>query len=102
MKLSNTSKHLRVAIICGILALILLQFVNTSIRAALGWCLMMLWTAGTVAFEYYQYWHYGQKSDYWQNRGWDTIVDLLAGNLPFWGLCVIGMYGHYAGNVLRP
>lgn len=96
MKLSNTRKHFMVGFIAGFITMIALQWVAVDIKVPIGWFILMFWTACTIAWEYCQYWHYGRKLDYWQNRGWDTFFDLLAGNLPFWIMTLAGMYGHYA------
>ena len=102
MKLSNTFKHVRIGCIAGILSIFTLQGVDIAMRLPVAIVMAMTFFCATIAWEYYQYWHYGSKSDYWANRGWDTIMDILAANTPFILCLFIGAFGHYAGNTLRP
>jgi len=103
MKLSNTFKHLRIGMLAGIITLfMLIALIPDSAKEIVGWSAIVVWFCGTVIWEAKQWIDYGMKRNYWEFRGWDTVCDLLAGNIPFVLLTVIAMYGHYAGNVLRP
>ena len=103
MKLSNTSKHLRIGMLAGIITLfMLIALIPDSAKEIVGWSVIVVWFCGTIVWEAWQWVKYGQKRSYWEFRGLDTICDLLAGNIPFMALTIIAMYGHYAGNVMRP
>ncbi len=93
MKISNTIQHLTGGVIAALACLILLINLSVADRQCVGWLLIIVWGGITSGWEYYQYLKNGSKRNYWQYRGKDTICDLLAGNVPVWLLCVIGMYG---------
>jgi len=93
MKISNTTQHLTGGVIAAFACLILLINLSVADRQCVGWLLMIVWAGITAGWEYWQYLKHGEKRHYWEIRGWDTICDFLAGNIPVWLLCVIGMYG---------
>jgi hypothetical protein len=93
MKLSNTRLHLTAGFIAGFVNMILLINLSVSARVPVGLLLIIAWGAVTAGWEYWQYLSHGSKRNYWEIRGWDTVCDLLAGNIPVWLLCIVGMYG---------
>jgi hypothetical protein len=101
MKLSNTSKHLTGGVIFAFACLILLINLSVSARVPVGWLLIIAWGAITCGWEYWQYLKHGSKPNYWQYRWMDTICDFLAGNVPVWLLCIVGMYGQSVVGVMR-
>jgi len=101
MKISNTTQHLTGGVIAGFAILMLLINMSAQWREPVGWLLIIVWGGITCGWEYWQYLKYGSKRNYWQYRGKDTIVDLLAGNVPVWLLCIVGMYGHSVIGVMR-
>ena len=102
MKLSNATQHLTGGVIFAFACLILLINLSVSARVPVGWLLIIVWGAITAGWEYYQYLKCGSKPYYWEYRGKDTICDLLAGNLPFMFMTIVGMYGRSVINVMRP
>jgi hypothetical protein len=101
MKLSNTRLHLTAGFIAGFVNMILLINLSISARIPVGWLLIIAWGAITCGWEYWQYLSHGSKRHYWEIRGWDTVCDLLAGNVPVWLLCIVGMYGQSVIGVMR-
>jgi hypothetical protein len=94
MKLSNTRLHLTGGVIAGFINMILLINLPVSHRPASCWLAIILWGAITCGWEYWQYLSHGSKRHYWEMRWKDTLCDLLAGNLPFILMSIIGAYGH--------
>jgi hypothetical protein len=101
MKISNTTQHLTGGVIAAFACLILLINLSVSARVPAGWLLIIAWGGITAGWEYYQYLKGGSKPYYWEYRGKDTICDLLAGNVPVWVLCIVGMYGQSVIGVMR-
>ena len=101
MKLSNTHKHLTGGVIFAFVCLIMLINLSVPDRLCVGWLLMIVWAGITAGWEYWQFLKHGAKRHYWEIRGWDTICDFLAGNVPVWILCIIGMYGQSVIGVMR-
>ena len=97
--ISNTTKHLTGGFIAGFISMLIAINIH-SIHYC--WLSIILWLAVTCGWEYWQYMKHGEKSHYWEIRGIDTIVDLLAGNLPFMLMTIIGTYGRSVINVMRP
>lgn len=81
MKLSNTHKHIWFGMLAAFVLSPLACYAQDPIRIA--GLFTILWLGITCGWEYYQYLKHGSKRNYWTYRGKDTIVDLLAGNLPF-------------------
>ena len=96
--ISNTTKHLTGGFIAGFISMLIAINIH-SIHYC--WLSIILWLAGTCGFEYWQYLNHGEKRNYWEIRGIDTICDLLAGNLPFMLMTIVGTYGQSVVGVMR-
>ena len=89
--LSNTWKHAGIGAISGlVLALILRLLGNQDLVVFVAVAFFIV----TVAYEMNQYYKYGCKKRYWEFRGLDAVVDIIAGNagfnLLFWIIVLAG------------
>lgn len=101
MKLSNTIQHLTGGVIFAFACLILIINLSVSARVPTGWSLIGFWLCVTIGWEIGRCLK-AQKKNFAIKANWpDTIADLLAGNVPVWLLCIIGMYGQSVVGVMR-
>ncbi len=112
LKTSNLKRHLIVGAITGFVGAIAAGFLpwmektpgqpvstavtNTAIIGAI------IFVCATILFEIIQFLITKNKHNYWKNKWFDSLMDILVANIAFLLPWLVITLGTYAGNVLRP